>query len=200
MTWEVVGLGSKHAAKKERADKLLARWRDGDQEAFNKLFAMLHGDFLRDAHHKVKRERANLTLQTGDLVNKLYIKLAQAQNRPWQDLTHFERSAASAMKHMLIDHARGWIRRGDGKSRVIVDHVDLAPILEDDHPERYLELAEIMNEMETLDPTMTKIFSLKFLLGLTLAEIAEELNVPINKAKREWQMATRFINERLGRK
>lgn len=187
--------------KKQQADALLAKWRKGDQGAFNELFSLLHSDFKKDAHHRVRRERQNLTLQTGDLVNKLYLKMAQSRNIPWQDLTHFEKSAATTMKHLLIDHARGWLRRGDGKARVHVDNLDeREPQGPMEQPERLLQITEAMEQMEALDPTMTRIFGLKHLLGLTHDEIAEELDLPINKVKRDWQIATRFMNERLARK
>ena len=52
--------------------QLLLDWREGDQEAVNRLIPLVHQELKRLARHYMRRERAGHTLQTSALVNEAY--------------------------------------------------------------------------------------------------------------------------------
>ena len=54
---------------------MLLDWREGDQEALNRLIPLVHQELKRLARHYMSRERAGHTLQTSALVNEEYIQL-----------------------------------------------------------------------------------------------------------------------------
>src|SRR5215469_16311481 len=86
---------------------LLQRWRDGDRDAENALFALVMPNLRRLAHYFMKGERKGHTLQPTELVNQIYLKLTEAKDRDWQSRAHFFALAARAMRRYLIDYARG---------------------------------------------------------------------------------------------
>ncbi len=86
---------------------LLQRWRDGDRDAENELFAIVLPNLRRLAHYFMQGERKGHTLQATELVNQVYFKLVAAKDRDWRNRKHFFAIAARAMRRYLIDYARG---------------------------------------------------------------------------------------------
>src|SRR5713226_1089064 len=87
--------------------QLLHQWRQGTPGAENQLFDMVVPDLRRLAHHLMRGERQNHTMQATELVNQIYVRLVAAKNQDWQNRRHFYAIAARAMRRYLIDHARG---------------------------------------------------------------------------------------------
>ena len=87
--------------------ELLHKWREGDREAENELFALVLPDLRRLAHYLMKGERKDHTLQPTELVDQIYFRLVSAKDRDWHNRQHFFAIAGRAMRRYLIDHARG---------------------------------------------------------------------------------------------
>jgi RNA polymerase sigma factor (TIGR02999 family) len=90
--------------------RLLADVRDGDQDAFDRVFAIVYDELRRRARFQL-RESANASLVTTELVHEAYLKLAGANARDREGRRHFHRVAARAMRQIVIDRAR---RHGTG--------------------------------------------------------------------------------------
>ena len=182
-----------------KVNALLEQWRGGDPSAYNELIALLYDDLRLIAHRQIQRERTSHTLQTGDLVNKLYLKLLGSKTIPWQNHLHFLRNSARTMRQILIDHARVWERRADGKAKIAYKDSDNKCAQSGEAAiTRLVAISEAINQMDNLDPVMAHIADLRITLGLTLEETARELAIPINKVKREWLMVRKFIGQSLG--
>ena len=186
------------AMTKVRLDHLLRQWHEGKKEAYDELIGLLHEDLARIAHRQFINERVGHTLQTHDLVSKLYLKLLGSKTIPWTDYRHFLRSAARTMRQILIDHARVWSRRIDGKDKVPMEGMML-PDSGGDGPNLLdlIALEETLDKLEEMDPLTAQIADLKLFLGMTLDEISKEIGVPINKAKREWQFIKKFLGHKV---
>ena len=63
-------------SSQEQVTQLLHEWRQGNQEALDRLFPLIYEDLRRLAGKHMKREREGHTLQTTALVNELYLRLA----------------------------------------------------------------------------------------------------------------------------
>ena len=186
----------------ERVNGLLARWRSGDKGAYNELITALHADLSVIAHRHFQGERADHTLETNDLVSKLYLKLLGSKTIPWTDYVHFLRSSARTMRQILIDHSRGWEKRATGKDGVPLPDPgqkagELPDALDDGQIYRLVQLDQALEKMEQDDPLMARIADLRLVLGLTLEEVAHFLKIPINKAKREWLIIKKLLAESL---
>ena len=51
------------------------------------------------------------TLSATMLVNEVYLRMAQSEQKRWQDRQHFFATAATVLRNIIIDHARR--RRAD---------------------------------------------------------------------------------------
>lgn len=187
-------------------ETLIDQWREGDQDAFNQLFTALHQELRLIAHRLFQRERANHTLQTDDLVGKLYLKLLGSNSIPYTSHAHFLNSAARTMRQLLIDHARSYQRHGDRSSKLSLqdwdspnqDHPNAEPSASDqqvnaDMLDRIIAINEALEKMEVMDPKMATVANWKLSLGLTLEEIAARMNEPLGNVKREWLIARKFL-------
>lgn len=187
-------MGTETPDMKMRLDSLLGQWNQGERDAYDELIGLLHEDLARIAHRQFVYERVGHTMQTHDLVSLLYLKLLGSKTIPWTDYNHFLRSAARTMRQILIDHARVWSRRIDGRDRLpMEDMLHFDPVGDVPKILDLLVLEDALAQLEEMDPLTAQIADLKLFLGMNLEEICEELHIPINKAKREWQFVKKFL-------
>ena len=179
-------------AETRLVDQLLADWQRGERGAYDQIMALLYDDLRLIAHRQFRRERIGHTLQTGDLVNKLYLKLLESRNIPWTNRAHFLASAGRVMRQILVDHARAYLHRG-GEGRIALEAGSQELESEEGDPARLVALDQALDKMEELDPDMARIANVRLVLGLTLEESAAVLELPINRVKREWLMIRKFL-------
>ena len=79
----------------------------GRQEAEEELMPLVYDELRALARHYLRSERPGHTLQTMALVHEAYLRLGGTEGPEWEGKAHFLRVAASAMRRVLIDHARG---------------------------------------------------------------------------------------------
>lgn len=66
--------------------ELLRAWRQGDEQALEKLTPQVYRELHRAARRCMARERDSHTLQTTALINELYLHLADLRLIDWQNL------------------------------------------------------------------------------------------------------------------
>ena len=90
----------------QNVTELLRDWRNGDQDALERLIPVVYDELHRQAAHYLRRERLGHTLQTTALIHEAYLRLINQQNIEWQHRAHFYAIAARLMRQILVDHAR----------------------------------------------------------------------------------------------
>ena len=101
----------------------ITRWlhdaRSGDTQALDQVLATLYRELHVLARRQLGHARGQ-TLNTTALVHEAYLKLLGKQETEFQDRAHFFAYAASAMRSVVIDHARQRLatKRGGGLHRV----------------------------------------------------------------------------------
>src|SRR5579863_7261801 len=83
----------------------------------------LYAELRRIAAGVMASERKDLTLQPTEIANEAYLQLVDPDHRNWRNRAHFFGAAAQAMRHILVDHARGKYsrKRGGDFQRVDLD-------------------------------------------------------------------------------
>src|SRR5579871_558677 len=100
---------------------LLQRASYGDELAMSALFPQVYEKLRMVAHRQLRGEAVQHTLNTTALVHEAYISLASQNAAVWSDRAQFYGYAATAMRHIVVDHAR---RRTCEKRGGHVDVVD----------------------------------------------------------------------------
>src|SRR5689334_101083 len=88
------------------AAELLAGCRNGNRDAFDKLFALVYSDLRAKAHRLLQNQPGGHTLSTTALVHESYLKLLGTERLTLQDRAHFLALAARAMRMVLVSYAR----------------------------------------------------------------------------------------------
>ena len=178
--------------------QLLVAWGNGDQAAFDRLAPAVHQHLHRLAAHYMAGERPGHVLQTTALVNEAYMRLVDWQGVEWQNRAHFFGLAAQAMRHVLVDAARGRDRakRGGGEMHVSLSDVAEVPIAT---TEDVVALDDALTTLEGLNPRHSRIVELRFFGGLSLKEVAHVLNVSVATVRRDWSLAQAWLYRELKR-
>ncbi len=81
--------------------RLLVEWRNGDQEALDRLFPLVYDELHDIAGRYMRGERSDNTLQATALVHEAYLRLIRLKQITWQDRAHFFAVAARMMRRVL---------------------------------------------------------------------------------------------------
>ena len=108
--------------------ELLARARSGDSSALANVFPLIYDELRRLAQQQLRREPDGHTLSPTALVHEAYMRLIDYTRMEWTGRAHFMAVAATAMRRILVDHARGHRSVEAGRRRCVrvsIDAVDL---------------------------------------------------------------------------
>jgi RNA polymerase sigma factor (TIGR02999 family) len=175
----------------------LGDWRQGDDNARDRLFAVVHPQLRQIAARFLQQERGDHTLEPNALVNELCLRLLGAEPISYNDRMHFFAVAAQTMRRILIDHARARVadKRGGVQQRVSLSAVDgWNPVA---HSEDLLALDEVLAKLDKADPRSARVVELRFFGGLSENEVAEVLGVSAITVKRDWRAARAWLVGRL---
>lgn len=175
--------------------QLLEAMNRGEQSAFDELLPVVYDELHRIAERYMARQQGH-TLQTTALINEAYLRMANQEEKRWENRTHFFATAATIMRHILVDHARSRQRdkRGGGALKVSFDE---ALAKADEAALEITALDEALRALSALDQQQARIVELRFFGGLTMEEIAEVLAISLSTVEREWRSARAWLNREL---
>lgn len=175
---------------------ILERVRQGDQVAESELFEVAFDELHQAASRLMRDERSGHTLQPSALLNEAALRLLRThslENMP--DRSYFFGAMIQAMRRVLIEHAR---RRKTAKRGDMPHQVPLDVAIEVMQKDAGLDLVRLDDSMQTLaerHPRTSEIVELRFFGGMTLEDIARQLNVSLATVNREWRFARAWLRE-----
>jgi RNA polymerase sigma-70 factor, ECF subfamily len=180
----------------DEVTQLLLDWNAGDHDALEKLMPLVYKELRRLAHNYLGKEAAGHTMLTTDLVHEAYLKLVDQHRVRWQNRAHFFGIAATLMRRILVDHARGRkrIKRGAGAQQVSFEET---AIVTRESTVDIIALDEALKRLAGLDERKAKVVELRFFGGLEVEEVAEFLKLSSTTVLREWKMAKAWLHRAL---
>lgn len=171
--------------------RLLDRWNDGDPEALKALVAQVYAELRRIAGSLLRDERADHTLQPTALVHEAYMRLIGVREMRIENRRHFYGAAATAMRRILVDHARARnaAKRSSGQ-RVDLESNHLAIPPQNGDVEA---LDEALQQLAVEQPHLAELVQLRHFGGLTLDQCAEVLGVSSRTADTWWAYARAWL-------
>src|SRR5262245_8141920 len=155
---------------------LLKSWSEGNPDAEAKLWPLVFSELKSLARRQLANQRQDHSLQSGALLNELYLRLRGMEGSHWESLAKFFALCAQVMRQILIDHARSRHsqKRGGNSVKVPLDDVVLisAP-----RAVELLALDDAMNRLGVAYPRKSQVVEMRFFGGLSFEEIAEVLGV-----------------------
>ncbi len=177
--------------------ELLARWREGDQDALQALIPLVYKELHALAHRHLRAERPGHTLQSTALVHEVYLRLVGQGPAHTENRAHFIAVAARLMRQILVDYARNRraAKRGPEHKVELNETLDLPESKSVD----VVALDDALNELSRRDEQQVRIVELRFFGGLTLEETAEVVGVSTATVKRDWNVAKAWLTREVQR-
>ena len=171
---------------------LLGKWSEGNDQAADELMPLVYNELRRMARGFLRRQPSGHSFQTTELIHETYLKLVRQDDRDFKNRAHFFGVAASAMRHLLVDHARSKHagKRGGHRERVSLDD-NIASV--EAQSEQVLALDEALRQLALLDERKASVVELKYFGGLTNEEAAQVVGVSVETVKRDWRFARNWL-------
>lgn len=172
----------------------------GDPDAAAALFAAVFDELLRRAEAALRKLARSHTLQPGDLVSLLFLRLF-GRRIHWVDRHRFFAYAMRTIDSILRDHQRGKRRgkRSPPGERVPLERVEAARYLRAALPDfadpDVLDAA--LRALGRTDPDAAKIARL-VIDGKSRPAIAKRLGLSLRTVERRWTFAKAWLRKHLG--
>lgn len=165
----------------------------GDRDSFDRAFGLLYDELQRLARAQLRREVDGHTLNTGALVHEAYLRLGDGSANEWRDRAHFMAIAATAMRRVLVDHARRFrAAKRDGVAHAVsLDAVDAQR--RDVQDESLVDLDDALVRLAALDARQAQVVECRFFAGYTEEETAKALDIGLRTVKRDWAKARSWL-------
>lgn len=169
----------------------------GDPSAAEKLLPLVYDELRKLAAAKLSHEKPGQTLQATALVHEAYLRMVgTSTEQHWNNRGHFFGAAAEAMRRILINHARdkATLKRGGDWQRMSLDTIVIPGAVD---PAKLVAFNDIFDQLVELDPQAGEVAKLRIFAGLTVAEIAEVLNVGARTVDRLWAFARAWLRTQI---
>ncbi len=183
---------------------LLDRVRRGDPGAPARLFSLVY-DKLREIARGQRRRQSSDTLNTTALVHEAFLKLFGTGTRDFNDRAHFMAVAATAMRQIMISHARRSIaqKRGGGEAPATFEEVEHAlrnaTAFVPPAADALLALDDALERLKQQSARQSRIVECRFFGGMSIEETAVALDISPATVKRDWSMAQAWLHREMQR-
>jgi RNA polymerase sigma factor (TIGR02999 family) len=189
----------------ESVARLLDEVRTGGRAAFDRLFPLVYDELHRLAEHQRRRWDDDQSLNTTALVHEAYLRLAGQHAPEWRNRPHFLAVAATAMRQILLDHAkrRRAAKRGGGQRPIPLDELEAALKAEGDpsdaDAEALIALDDALRRLSEEDARQGRIVECRFFGGMGIHDTAAALGISPATVKRGWAMAQAWLYREIAR-
>ena len=165
---------------------------DGDEHSSEALLKQVYDDLRKLAQARMAYESPHHTLQPTALVHEAWLSMVGDKDRTWHNRAYFFGAAATAMRRILIDHARSKATRkhGGDYQRMDIDQLNLGAQAPDDI---VLQVEDALKKLEIEHPKLARIVVMKFYGGMTNPETAEAMGISRVSVARYWAGAKTLL-------
>ena len=174
---------------------MLARAAAGDAAAANQLLPIVYEQLRQIAGSIFRAQPMSHTLQPTALVHEAYLKLV-GSGTDWKDRAHFCAVAATAMRHILANHAKAKRAAKRDAKRVELT-IDLMPTPTGASLIDLLDLDDALADLAKINERHARMIELRFFGGLNVDAMAHVLGISDSMARREWRSARAWLSWRL---
>jgi len=167
--------------------------KDETGKAAAELLPLVYEQLREMADRAFRNQPAGHTLQPTALVSEAYLRLAGKED--WAGRDHFFAVAASAMRQILVDHARRKraAKRGGAWGRMSLQGIASGDGVDAD----LLDLDEALMALASEHERSARVVEMRFFGGLTEDSAAKALGVSRKTAAQDWAFARAWLSRRL---
>ena len=159
-------------------------------------FPRLYEELRALAHAQRRRYRNPASPGTTSIVHEAYERLNNASGAEPENPLQFYRTAARAMRSVLIDNARRAqaVRHGGHLKRAAAEALELVSV---QRGEELLALDAALEQLSAADEQLGEIVILRVFGGLTVEDLGELLDVSRPTIKRRWKLGCAWLFDQL---
>ncbi len=168
---------------------------DASSHPLTDLTDGIYQELRRKARRLLKHSSFN-TLDVTGLVHETYLNLANKPGLDIQDRQQFMAVCVSAMRDVLVEHARKRCayKRGSGqRSATLEPHM----ATQANQPEHILAVNDALKVLDSFNPRLTQIVECRFFAGLSEEETATYLELSLRTVQRDWQRAKAWLRREM---
>jgi RNA polymerase sigma-70 factor, ECF subfamily len=173
--------------------ELLQAWSSGKAKVIETIMPLVYDELRQQAAQFLRKERPDHTLQATALIHEAYLKLIGQKDVEWQNRSHFFAIASTAMRRILVDHARERHRQKRGGSE---GNLELELALNISASEKSIDLIaldEALNRLAKMNARQARVVELRYFSGLSNDETAEILGVSNATVRNDWNIAKAWL-------
>ena len=185
--------------QKQEVTRLLSAWRDGDALALKTLTPLVYQELRHLAQRYMRRERDGHTLQATAVVHEAFVRMVDMKVA-WQDRSHFLAIAATLMRRILVDHAKGKgrVKRGRDVEICSLEGSNLQLVSPDAGNQfDVVDIDAALTQLAQVDTRLAQVIELYYFGGLTAPEIADALSISEPTVHRDLRLAKAWILKEL---
>ena len=165
----------------------------GDRSAAEALFAALYSELHRVARRELARRGFAVSLGATTLLHEAYLDMVARGGQSFPDRARFMTYAARVMRGLIIDYARNRrAQKRGGQFEITSISTEVAENAIDNR--ELLQISDALDELATIDPSLTEIVDLKFFCGFSFAEIAAMQGLSERTVQRKWEKARIYLH------
>lgn len=183
-------------AEPARISMLLGMAREGDPQAFQKVFEAAYPELRALARARLRRQPNDVVGATA-LVHEAYLRFASSGVMQAEHRSHFFRYASRVMRSVIVDmiRERNAQRRGGG-ARHDAFTTQMEPLGRGGEDE-ILRIHAALDSLAQYDARMVDVVQMRYFAGMTDVEIGEALGVTERTVRRDWEKARLLLLEAL---
>jgi RNA polymerase sigma factor (TIGR02999 family) len=178
---------------------LVQRAASGDSDAMRALFSTLYPDIKRLARGKLAQAGGITGLNATALVHEGFMRMAEREGLQGQTRLQFFAYIGKVLRSIVIDFVRerDAEKRGAGMTLLTMSHADgtLAPWMD---VTDMVALDQALDQLQKLDLRLYQVIELHVFSGLSLQEVAQELDVTLRTVNRDLLKARALLSRALG--
>lgn len=168
---------------------LLKDWNKGDRYALERVIPLVDAELKKIAHAYMRREKREHLLQTTALVHEALLRLLK-ENVTWNNRRQFYAIVAWRMQQVLIDYAKK-------TPQVAQIGLDDAVIADEQRSKEVILLNEALEKLERMYKRPARVVWFRYFSGMTMKDIAEQLNVSKTTVERDWESARAWLKREM---
>jgi RNA polymerase sigma factor (TIGR02999 family) len=172
--------------------QILNQVEHSDPKAAEDLLPLVYDELRKLAVARMADEKPGQTLQPTALVHEAWLKIAGEGGGRFANRRHFFKAAATAMQQILIDNARRKqrLKHGANQAGEALHESRIAVAVPSDE---LLAVNDALQELAKEDPQAAEVVRMRYFVGMTVAEIADALDLAPRTVDRHWAFARAWL-------
>ena len=175
---------------------MLRAARGGTRAAVDALMPTIYDELRRLAQARLASHPQDRSLNTTGLVHEAYLRLIEQSRAEWPDRLHFYGYAATAMRHILVDHARRQFAEKRGGQAAAIDAEAIDAVADGVYgaPD-WVHVDQALDRLRACSARLAQVVELRVFAGLSMEELAEVLDLSLRTVKRDWEKARLVLHQ-----